>query len=288
MLPEQTVTAQSTAGDGSNLLTDSGPLMASIGAVPGAMTDIGTTLNSGQPQFLSADDTAPSLQPMSGDLASQLGIDPSSISMSDMSFDPSLATDNPGFGPMNIADQTMSGGIESWLKNPKNLATLGSLGISGLQSFSKPKLPAASQTASNAATTAVQSAMPIIQSGGTASPQWATQKASIDAGIDQQIRQQSEAIQQAAANSGMGNQNSGVVQQQIAQMTSNANTQRQQLYAQAQQQNVSNALAELSGGDATLASIGNMQLKESELAQQQAAQTAQLALKLYGMTGTGP
>jgi hypothetical protein len=70
------------------------------------------------------------------------------------------------------------------------------------------------------------------------------------------------------------------VQQQIAQMTANLNVQRQQLYAQAQQQNVTNALAELSGGDSVLTSIGATQLQQSEEAQALAAQTAELALLL--------
>jgi hypothetical protein len=229
------------------------------------------------------------LQTLTSDQMQSLGLDPASVAQP--SIDTSLSAsdlaemgaDNPAYGPMDIASQ--SGGLGSWLSNAKNVGTAGMLGLSLKNALSKPKLPGASQTASAGATQAVQGATSTIQSGGTATPEWGSQKASIDATIDQQITQQTEAIQQAAANSGQGNQNSGIVQQQIAQMTSNANTQRQQLYAQAQQQNVQAALSELSGGDATLTSIGNMQLQQSQEAQQLAAQTAEMALMLQ--TGTG-
>ena len=277
------------AGAGGGGTSDAQPAdfsNATASNTPAGVTDTGQTLDAGGGgmQFLGADDTAPSLQPMSGDLMDQLGISDDQ----GMSFDPSSVTDNPGYGPMNIADQTTSQGVQSWLSNPKNDATLASLGISGLSALRQPKLPAASATASANATAVTKGALSSIQSGGTASPQWSAQKASIDSTINQQIQQQTEAIKQAAANSSEGNQNSGIVQQQIAQMTQNANTQRQQLYAQAQQQNVQNALSALSGGDATLTSIGNMELQESERAQQIGAQTAELALKLYGSTSGVP
>jgi len=275
MLPELTVTGQSTAGGG---IGGADPLLASLGAVPGAMTDIGATLPSGQPNFLGANDTQPSLQPMSGDMMSQFGIDPSS-----MTSDPAFA-DNPGYGPMDVAGPSTTDGVEKWFSNPRNLATLASLGISGMSALSHPALPGASQTAANNASALTKGALPIIQSGGTATPLWSSQKASIDATIDQQIKQQSEALQQAAINSGMGNQNSGIVQQQIAEMTRQANVQRQQLYTQAQQQNVNNALSELSQGDQILAEIGAMQLQQDERAKQLAGQTAELALLLASGT----
>jgi hypothetical protein len=280
MLDPLTVTAPSTAAGGvGDLLGAGSPLLASLGAVPGSVTDIGSTLPSGQPQFLGANDTQPSLQPLSGDMMSQFGIDPGSIS-TDTSFDSSLAADNPGYGPMDIAGPTTGQGIEKWLSNPRNLSTLASLGISGASALSHPRLPGASQTAQSNATALTKGAIPIIQSGGTATPLWSSQKASIDATIDQQIKQQSQALQQAAINSGMGNQNSGVVQQQIAEMTRQANVQRQELYTQAQQQNVNNALSELSQGDQILAEIGAMQLQQDERAKQLAGQTAELALLL--------
>jgi hypothetical protein len=203
------------------------------------------------------------------------------MSGSDLS---AMGEDNPGYGPMNVASQ--SGGLGSWLSNAKNVGTAGMLGLSLKNALSKPKLTSADATASAAATDAVKSADAVINSGGTATAEWGSQKASIDATINQQIQQQTEAIQQAAANSGQGNQNSGIVQQQIAQMTANANTQRQTLYSQQQQANVSAALSELSSGDATLTSIGNAELKQSEEAQQLAAQTAELALQLQTGTAT--
>jgi hypothetical protein len=316
-LPEQTVTAASTApgaaGTGASPIGDLAANIAPIATAglasaaggggsgvagtqsqpadfggatasnaPAGLSDVPTLDTGPSTQFLSASDTTPSLQPMGDDLMSQLGI---SDDQGMSSFDASSVTDNPGYGPMNVADQSASQGIGSWLSNPKNDATLASLGISGLSALRQPKLPAASQTASANATAASKGALSTIQSGGTATPEWSAQMASIDSTINQQIQQQTAAIKQAAANSGEGTQNSGIVQQQIAQMTQNANTQRQQLYAQAQQQNVQNALAELSGGDATLTSIGNMQLQQEERAQQIGAQTAELALKLYGSSG---
>jgi hypothetical protein len=311
LLPEQTVTAASLApgaaagGAGSSAL---GGLAAGVGAgsgiaglasaaggggsgVPGTQSQPAdfsnsTASNSGagvsdtpvlnSSQFLGADDTGPSLQTLSN--PSQFGITPTDAISAQ-------AGDNPGFGSFDVADPSAGSDIESWLANPKNAATAGLLGLSLKSALTRPKLPNADTTASNAATTAVEGATSVIQSGGTATPEWASQKASIDATINQQIQQQTEAIQQAAASSGEGTANSGIVQQQIAQMTQNANVQRQNLYAQAQSQNVSAALSELSGGDSVLTSIGNTQLQQSEEAQQLAAQTAELALLLQSGTG---
>jgi hypothetical protein len=186
------------------------------------------------------------------------------------------------------ADGTSGGGFlqglgqdaSKYLGNFKNDASVGLLGLSLKNALSKPKLPGASGLAGANAGAATQGALSTIQSGGTATPEWSAQKSSIDGTIDQQIKQQTQAIMQAAASNGEGGQNSGIVQQQIAQMTQNANVQRQNLYAQAQQQNVSAALSALSGGDATLTSIGNMQMQQSEQANQLAAQTAAMALQL--------
>jgi hypothetical protein len=274
-------------------LSGTNALSASNDVSPGAETDIGQTLDSGLgsgTQFLSASDTTPSLQTLSPDTMQSLGLDPSSIAQPSLDTSMSgsdlsaMGEDNPGYGPMNVASQ--SGGLGSWLSNAKNVGTAGMLGLSLKNALSKPKLTSADATASAAATDAVKSADAVINSGGTATAEWGSQKASIDATINQQIQQQTEAIQQAAANSGQGNQNSGIVQQQIAQMTANANTQRQTLYSQQQQANVSAALSELSSGDATLTSIGNAELKQSEEAQQLAAQTAELALQLQTGTAT--
>ena len=78
----------------------------------------------------------------------------------------------------------------------------------------------------------------------------------------------------------MGGTNSALVQQKIQQIMSQANTQKQTLYAQAMQQNVTNAVSELSGGNATLASIANMQLAQSDQAKSAAGQMAEMALLL--------
>src|SRR5271163_4467422 len=294
LLPEQTVLGTAPAAGGSSAL---GSLAAGAGSaaglaglasaaggggsgVPGTAgqpADFSGGSNpvsaSTTPQFLSADDTGPSLGTLSPDLAQSLGVSPD---LTSNFVDPSLAGDNPGFGPLDVAGPSATDSIGSWFENPKNIGTAGLLGLSLKNALSQPKLPGASSTANAAATEAVKGATSVIQSGGTATPEWASQKATIDQTFDQQIKQQSEALQQAAASSGEGNQNSGIVQQQIAQMTANVNVQRQQAYAQAQQQNVQAALSELAGGDQTLTSIGNMQLAQSEQAQQLAAQTAEM------------
>lgn len=305
LLPEQTVLGTAPAGAGSSsalgtLAQGVGPVAtaglagAAAGGggsgVPGTSGQpadfsggSGPVSASNTPQFLSADDTGPSLGSLSPDMAQSLGVDPSSIAQPSMTsdfIDPSAGADNPGFGPLDVNGPSATDSIGSWFESPKNLGTAGLLGMSLKNALTQPKLPGASGTADAAATSAVQNATSIIQSGGTATPEWASQKASIDATINQQIQQQSEALQQAAASSGEGNQNSGIVQQQIAQMTANLNVQRQNLYAQAQQQNVQAALSELAGGDQTLASIGNMQLQQSEEARALSAQTAEMALLL--------
>src|SRR6202034_565189 len=121
--------------------------------------------------------------------------------------------------------------LKNYFSSPKNDASAGLLGLSLKNALSKPKLPGALSTAEGNAGTASQGALSTIQSGGTATPEWSSQKASIDATINQQIQQQTQAIMQAAASSGEGGKNSGIVQQQIAQMTQNANVQRQNLYS---------------------------------------------------------
>ena len=236
---------------------------------------------------------------LSPDVASLLGVGGSDVGAGGGSFlgplstwtvDPgtfvspdvaSLSTDVSGL------DLTSGQSLTDWLLKPKNALSAGMLGVSGIEALTRPKLPSAAATALGAAGPAVQQAQNVIASGGTATPVWTAQKASIDAQIDQEIKQQTEAIMQAAASSGEGNQNSGIVQQQIAQMTDNANVQRQQLYAQAQQQNVNNAVAELTGGNQTLSAIANMQLAQQEQAQQAARQTAQLALQLEQLSLPG-
>lgn len=249
-------------------------------AAPGASPDT--------VQFLSPDDTLPSLQTLSspGTFGIDAPVGPGDIPQPDVSAPEFNQFDNVNFpGPQDIAGGGSTGDgfgsdIMHWLSNPKNAGTAGLLGLSLKNALSQPKLPGALQTAENNAGQSTAQALSVINSGGTATAEWASQKASIDATIDQQIKQQSEAIQQAAASSGEGNQNSGIVQQQIQQMTANANVQRQQLYQQAQQQNVQAALSELTGGDQVLTQVGATQLQQSEEAQQLAAQTAEMALLL--------
>lgn len=187
-----------------------------------------------------------------------------------------------------VAGASMGDKLAAFLKNPKNLASLGLGGISALNALSQPKLPGAARTALGTAGPAAQQAIGILQSGGTSAPIYSQQKASIDATIDEQIRTQSEALLQNAANSGEGGvtgpngQVSGVVQQQINQLKTSLEARRQQLYLQAQQQNVSQALSELSGGNQVLDQVAQLQFNQSQDARQAAAQTAELAGILYG------
>ena len=304
-----TVTAPADAGvDLSGLGADAAlgaPLLASLGSQPGAVTDTGATLSpsaEGTP-FLAAtsgDAGATQLGSLSPDIASSLGIDTGSgdalgIDPNDpMSWDPMQANlDSQSLDPIVPATDTGTAQPPSFLdrvgkyfESPRGLSTAGLLGISGFNALHQPKLPGATQQADTNAATLAQSQLPIINSGGTATPEWAGQKASIDATIDQQIQNQTRALKQAAASSGEGNANSGLVQEQIQTMTAQLNVQRQQLYQQAQAQNVSAALSALSGADSTLTSIGNMELQQSEEAQGLAAQTAELALLLASGTGT--
>ena len=140
----------------------------------------------------------------------------------------------------------------------------------------------------NAAGPAVQDAMAMIKSGGMSGALWGQQKASIDASINQQIQQESEALQQAAANAGEGSpKDSAVVVQQLNALKDKMETQRNQLYLQAQQQNVQTAIAELTGGNATLEAIAQMQLGQDEAARNAASETARLAMLLQGIGGGG-
>lgn len=170
-----------------------------------------------------------------------------------------------------------SGALKSLGLSP---AQAGLLGISGVQALSKPKLPGAANTALNASSAAVQQAQGILASGGTSSPGWAGQKAAIDSAIDEQLRNATEQLIQSAQNSGQGGRDSAVVQQRINQLQTQANNAKQQRYSQALSQIVSAAVSELSGGNATLGSIAQMQMSQDEQARAAAAQTAELALLL--------
>lgn len=192
----------------------------------------------------------------------------------------------------NGIDPTKTPGAMGQIKKTLNdlglsPATAAMLGISGAQALSTPKLPAAANTLSNIAGPGATAASATIQSGGTSSPAWATQKASIDATIDQQIQQQTEAMVQQAVNSGQG-ADSQVVQQQVNKLKNDLETQRQTLYAQAQQQNVTAALSELGISDQALSSIASTQFSQDNQAKSAAASTAQNALILQALSKQQP
>jgi hypothetical protein len=211
-----------------------------------------------------------------GQLASNPGI-------SDISFDPNSAS----LGADTINSPNTGQDLLDWFKNPKNLATAGLLGMSAGNILNPAKLPPTARTAAGIAGPEASQAQAVIASGGTAGPAWAQQKASIDATINEQIQQQTEALMQAAANSGMQGPGvpTGVTQQQIATMTSQLNTQRQQLYEQALAQNVNEAISELTGANSVLMGSANLQYQEDLHAQELALQAAALAAKLYALSG---
>lgn len=189
-------------------------------------------------------------------------------------------TPSSGFGPSDAL--TLKSVTDNLKKLGLSPATAAMLGISGAQALSKQKPTPAEKTLSTVNTPVAQQSAAVIQSGGTASPAWATQKASIDATIDQQIREQAAAIIQNAQNSGVG-ADSQVTIQQVNKLKDQLETQRQQLYAQAQQQNVQAAVATLTGSNQALASVASTQLAEDARARQAAGNTAQTALMLQAL-----
>lgn len=183
-----------------------------------------------------------------------------------------MAAGNPG-------DSFLDQGSALLKKMGLTPATAGLLGISGLQALSKPKLPQAQKDLQAQAGPAAAQANSVISSGGTGGPQWAGQKASIDATINQELKQQISAMTQQAVNSGQG-ADSQVTQQQINKLKDQLETARQQLYLQAQAGNVDAALKQLGISDAALANVSQTQFAQSNQAKSQAAQTASLALML--------
>ncbi|HEX8782249.1 MAG TPA: hypothetical protein VF764_02690, partial [Steroidobacteraceae bacterium] len=154
----------------------------------------------------------------------------------------------------------------SWLSNfgkylttPKGALTAGMLGMSGLNMLRKPALPDSAKQAAALAGPAAANAQSIITTGGYGSPLWGQQKASIDASIDQQIQDATAAIQQTMQNTSGQGSNSAAVQAQIADVTGQLETQRQLLYQQALQQNVSQAMSELSNADQVLMNVAQIQ-----------------------------
>lgn len=167
------------------------------------------------------------------------------------------------------------------LETPKGALTATGLGASLYSLLKGSQLPSAAKTALGNAGPATAQAQAMISSGGMSGPLWQQQKAGIDAQIDQQKADFARAVQQNAANAGMGGANSDVVQQQIQQSNNQLEALRQQMYMQAAQQNVTNAVAELTGGNQTLMAVAQLQFSEDQQAQALARQlgitTGQLA-----------
>lgn len=164
----------------------------------------------------------------------------------------------------------------------KNPASAAMSGLSMYNALKKPQMTDAQKALSAQSGPNAQAASAMIQSGGTAGPQWAQQKSSIDASIAQNIEQMKQQILQQAANSGMG-ADSQVTIQQIQKMTQQAETQRQQLYMQAQQQNVAQALQLLGISNDALGQVANSEFRQNKDAQNSASQTAELAMKMNQM-----
>lgn len=282
-----------TAADAASIAADAGVPGAAAAtaadAAPGITADAlaGTPLETSvaPPLFASADPTVNPLTFTGGavpnaaaggyTLPSDLqGLD-FSVPSAQTEFDIGAYGSTPADYAASAGGGGAGGGGSGWLSQmgkflatPKGALTGASLGAGLYGLVNRAQLPGAAKTALNASGPAVAQAQQMIASGGTASPLWTQQKASIDAQIDQQISDFSKALQQQAVSGGMGNQNSEVVQRQIAEMTSRLNVQREQMYLAAQQQNVSNAVAELTGGNQTLMGIANLQFQEDQAAQQ--------------------
>lgn len=186
--------------------------------------------------------------------------------------------DGAGAGASITGNPTLDSMLGTITKDPLKLAMLG-LSLKG--SLSKPKLPGAAQTALDNANSSTTTANNTINSGGMGSPAWAVQKSAIDSQYDLMLRQETEAIKQNAANSGMGMAgNSMVVQQQINAAQERNMGARQEAYQRALSENLTAAVAQLSGGNSVLTSIAQMQLSQSRDAQATAAEVAKLAAQL--------
>lgn len=234
------------------------------------------------------------MAPLGGDMAAAFGMDSAPTMAADTTFadfSPDFTSDafvSPDVTLPGAADGGMDafmapgGGMFDKFGNwvGAHLGTAGILGLDALTAFRHPQLPSAGKTAQGGATQEVTAAQGIIASGGTSSPQWSTMKASIDASINQEMAAAKAQLEQTAANNGMGGANSMVVQQQLQQMTTTAEAKRQELYAQALGQIVSQAVTMMANGDQTLGGIAQMQLQQSGEAQANASQIAEMALLL--------
>jgi 1,2-phenylacetyl-CoA epoxidase PaaB subunit len=187
--------------------------------------------------------------------------------------DVASAFGNPS-APSGLSSVLKSLGVDSPLKGLQAAGLAANLGnvLAG-----GPKLPGAAKTALDSSSSAVTNAQNVINSGGTGTPIWQTQKASIDASITQQLQHATEQLRQNAANTG---QSGAVVQQQLTQLQQQFEQQRQALYLQAQQSNVQSAISELTGGNQTLSEVAKMQLAASGEAQSSLSEAAKLAAEL--------
>lgn len=293
-LPASAFSADAALGAGAAGAADlTAPLLAGdfVASDVGGVTGLGTL----GANFLAPSAATTALDPA---IAQQLGIDfslASAPSAGGLGFDTSLLSAPAAAGGDTIptiidtsAAAAGAGGggggaggyfsqLGNFLTNPKNLPSLGLGGLSLFNALKTPKLPSQLNPVMAANTTASNAANATIAGGGTASPNWAQQKASIDASINQQLQQQSEALQQNAANTG---QQGMVVQQQLNQLKQTLETQRQTLYQQAQAANVNQAISELTGSNQALTGIANLQLQQDQAAQQASNQMAELALLL--------
>ncbi len=224
--------------------------------------------------------------PLSAELAASLGLS-SDLTAATSALPAStfpVGVDAVGSGATDFSLGDMASNFGSWIE--KNPAQAALLGFSGINALSTPKLPPAANTALSNASAMTQQAQQTIASGGTSSPAWPQQKASIDQQINQYVKNTEAHIKQSAVNSGMGGADSMVVRQQLNNLQQQAETQRQAMYQQALSQIVSQSVAELTGGNQTLSSIAHMELGQSQEARQSAAQTAQLAIMLGQMSKT--
>lgn len=173
------------------------------------------------------------------------------------------------------------GGVLNWIG--KNPGTAGLLGLAGYNATKTPTLPPALQQMQSNLGPASSYANNILGSEGQLN---ATQKAGIDASINQQMSDTKSSLMQNASSSGMG-PHSLVTQQQLQKMNQSMEGQRQQLYMQAQQQNISQALSALGISNQGLSAIAQAQLSQDQNAQQLAAQFSNTASKMYALTQPG-
>jgi len=284
-LPTIDVTASSLAGSAPQALSAADVLSGVGGGLSGA--DINSMIRASADPTAAPEET--SVTP--GFFASAAGGDPTqftggAVPGAGAAPDAGLAMGTEDIAGADVIGTDQGGGLLDWLKTPKNALTAGSLGLTGLSALKAAQLPSAARTALGVAGSAVKDAQTAIATGGRGSPLWAAQKSAIDASIDQQIENASAAMQQTMANAGMGDpKNSGIAQEQLQEIKSQLETQRQMLYDQALQQIVNNAVSELTGANQTLLSVAQMQMNSDRFALQLAATGAQLAARLQTLSG---